>query len=101
MKYSTKGRSPWGFTFSHEEQVLLEHHSKMTEVVIGLVCGADGVAAVRYQQFRTVVQKHRRAIHLSCARSHGEHYLISGPDGSLRHKVAPGSWQKILSPENS
>ena len=44
LKYSTKGRSPWGFTFNTDEQRLLEGVSEK-KIVIGLVCGADGVAS--------------------------------------------------------
>jgi len=45
LKYSTKGRSPWGFTFTMDEQVLLQRKRSESKIVIGLICGADGVAA--------------------------------------------------------
>ena len=45
LKYSTRGRSPWGFTFTPDEQALLKAGGVKSRIVIGLVCGADGVAA--------------------------------------------------------
>ncbi|HUE88335.1 MAG TPA: hypothetical protein VMO26_19845 [Vicinamibacterales bacterium] len=34
LKYSTKGRSPWGFTFMPDEQALLAQRASRHEVVI-------------------------------------------------------------------
>ena len=45
LKYSTRSRSPWGFTFTGDEQVLLRGKASEHRIVLGLVCGADGVAA--------------------------------------------------------
>jgi hypothetical protein len=36
LKYSTKGRSPWGFTFMPDEQVLLQKRASQFKIVIGL-----------------------------------------------------------------
>lgn len=44
LKYSTRGRSPWGFTFMPDEQALLKKVSSNHAVMIGLICGSDGVA---------------------------------------------------------
>src|SRR5258708_3687340 len=52
LKYSTRGRSPWGFTFMPKEQGLLRSRSAEIRTVIGLICGADGVAALPYDAFR-------------------------------------------------
>jgi hypothetical protein len=99
LKYSTKGRSPWGFTFTRDEQALLESlKSKPTvqKVVIGMVCGADGVASISYDAYKSVANRRDTAIHISCYRQHGEHYEVNGPDGTLHWKVAPSNWLKIL-----
>jgi len=42
LKYSTRGRSPWSFRSC---QRLLETNAADRNLVIGLICGADGVAA--------------------------------------------------------
>jgi len=98
LKYSTKGRSPWSFTFTTDEQRLLERISEK-KIVIGLVCGADGVASFTYHQYKGIATARNAAIHIACYRGHGEHYEVSGPDGKLGYKVAPSNWQKILNAE--
>ena len=96
MKYSTKGRSPWGFTFTADEQTLLEAKSTQCKTAIALICGADGVAAFSYERYASVATLRKGPIHISCYRKHGEHYEVNGPDGAFSKKVAPSSWQKIL-----
>lgn len=96
LKYSTKGRSPWGFTFMPDEQALLRIRASEAEVVIGLICGADGVAAFNYDEYRSVAALRKSAIRIACFRTHGKHYAIKGPDGTLDGKVAPSNWQRIL-----
>ena len=96
LKYSTKGRSPWGFTFMPDEQVLLHNRAAESKIVIGLICGADGVAAFSYDEYRKVAAPRRSAIHIACYRKHGEHYEVNGPDVTLDGKVAPSDWQRIL-----
>ncbi|HUQ69050.1 MAG TPA: hypothetical protein VM165_05980 [Planctomycetaceae bacterium] len=96
LKYSTKGRSPWGFTFTPDEQALLGTMATDAAIVIGLVCGSDGVAAVRYGEYASIAAIRTTAIHLSCYRDHREHYEVNGPDGQLREKVAPSDWLRIL-----
>lgn len=96
LKYSTKGRSPWGFTFMPDEQVLLQNRASEFEIVIGLICGADGVAAFTYDAYRRVAAPRKSAVHIACYRQHGEHYEVNGPDGKLDGKVAPSNWQRIL-----
>lgn len=96
LKYSTKGRSPWGFTFTSDEQAILQQRSSLHEIVIGLVCGADGVVAVDYDAYLTVAAPRDSSVHIACYRQHHKHYAVSGPDGSLGEKVAPSDWQRIL-----
>lgn len=96
LKYSTKIRSPWGFTFTADEQALLLKTASRAQIAVGLICGADGVAAFNYQSFLAVAPPRATAVHIACFRDHGEHYEISGPDGPLRRKVAPSNWQRIL-----
>ncbi|HTQ62211.1 MAG TPA: hypothetical protein VMI32_18445 [Candidatus Solibacter sp.] len=98
LKYSTRARSPWGFTFTSDEQALLEAADSRSKIVIGLVCGADGVAAFSYDDYLGIAAVRQSAVHLSCYRRHGEHYEVNGPDGSLGHKVAPSNWRGILEP---
>jgi hypothetical protein len=97
VKYTTKGRSPWGFSFSQSEQRKLQQKSSKFKTKIGLVCGSDGVATLDYQaDFLQIAAPRDAAIHVSCYRDHGEHYEINGPDGALKRKIAPSNWQKIF-----
>ena len=96
LKYSTRGRSPWGFTFTPDEQNLLKKCAASLPTVIGLICGADGVASISYDAYLSIAARKNGAIHIACYRDHGEHYDVFGPDGKLKRKVAPSSWQRIL-----
>jgi hypothetical protein len=96
LKYSTRNRTPWGFTFTADEQMILRNRTKQAPLVIGLVCGSDGVVAISYESFCQIALLKRRAIHVSCYRKHGQHYGVFGPDGELDRKVAPSMWQRVL-----
>ncbi|HEY5379991.1 MAG TPA: hypothetical protein VIJ78_10710 [Pseudolabrys sp.] len=96
LKYSTKGRSPWGFTVTESEQSQLSARALKSNTAIGLICGSDGVVALNYQSFLSIASPRSSTIHISCYRDHGEHYEVSGPDGKLPKKIAPSSWQRIL-----
>jgi hypothetical protein len=99
LKYSTKGRSPWAFTFMPAEQALLEKAATEAPLLIGLVCGADGVAGLPFEAYRTVAAPRDTAIHIACYRRHGKHYHVSGPDGRLPSKVPPSQWRRLIDRE--
>lgn len=96
LKYTTRGRSPWSFTFTTDEQVSLEARASKQTTAIALICGADGVAAFSYERYASVATRRESAVHISCYRQHGAHYEINGPDGALSRKVAPSNWQRML-----
>lgn len=96
LKHCARGRTPWGFTFGADEQKLLRKKATESKVVIGLVCGADGIAAFSYEEFLEIVPRGSSASHVACYRKHGEYYEVSGPGGTLHSKVPPSNWQKIL-----
>lgn len=99
LKYSTKGRSPWGFTFTPSEQVDLASRGEESAIVIGLICGADGVATLAYGDYSQIALQQKTSVHVACYRQHNEHYEISGPNGVLGTKVPPSMWQRILQGE--
>lgn len=96
LKYSTRVRSPWGFTFSAEEHSLLERPLAAGAVTVALICGEDGIACLGIDAFKTIACNKGSASRIACFRRHGEHYEISGPDGALDHKVPPSSWRRLL-----
>jgi len=98
LKYSTQKRSPWGFTLSTDEQALLSAERAHRKLAVGLICGADGVAAVPYDALLTIASPKSSALRISCYRRHREQYEIKGPDGVLDRKVPPSAWPTILRP---
>jgi hypothetical protein len=99
LKYSTKGRSPWAFTFTPDEQRLLLEQALGPEVVVGLICGSDGVAVFSCEEYLTIAKAEKSAVHISCYRQHGEYYEVNGPAGRLSRKVSPSEWRRILGSE--
>jgi hypothetical protein len=96
LKYSTRVRSPWGFTFTAAEQRALRARAAVCNAFIGLVCGGDGIAALAHEDFAQVAPLSSRSLHLSCYRKHREHFEINGPAGVLASKIAPSNWTHIL-----
>jgi len=97
LKYSTRSRSPWGFTFTPAEQEALERKGVLAGVALGLICGADGIAALGLADYFSIAKRKSTAVHVSCYRSYSEHYEVNGPDGTLERKIAPSKWARILS----
>jgi hypothetical protein len=95
LKYSTKGSSPWAFTFAPGEQVLMQDRAAGSDLVIGLICGADGIASLTYAAYQEIASPRKSSVHLSCYRRHGQRYAIAGPDGELDRKIAPSLWQHV------
>ena len=47
LKYTTKGGSPWQFTFTTEDVARLQHcPDEADRVVMALVCGGDGICTI-------------------------------------------------------
>lgn len=95
LKYSTGKRSPWSFTFSPDEQKSLHESATKFSLVIGLICGADGVAALQYRKYVEVAAM-GPAFRIACYRLHREHFEIRGPRGSVSGKIAPSDWSKLI-----
>src|SRR5262245_49032241 len=74
LKYSTKGRSPWAFTFMPDEQAALVQMAAKKRTVVALVCGSDGVASFSFEELQTISNPLRVAFHVACYRQHGQHY---------------------------
>jgi hypothetical protein len=96
LKYSTRVRSPWGFTFAPDELLLLASKASANTLVIGLICGSDGIVTVHHAELERIARNRQISAHVACYRGHGEHYEVNGPDGTLGNKVAPSAWLRIL-----
>lgn len=96
LKYSTGIRSPWGFTFTPDEQDFLHRRATTLRTVIGLICGADGIAALPFERYAKVAVQRDAAVRVSCQRGHRESFEVAGPDGSVPGKIPPSDWQRLL-----
>lgn len=95
LKYSTKARSPWRFTFSHTDVVRLKELSKSgRRVVAALVCGGDGVCAVAWELIEGILANETGWV--AVRRQFNESYAVSGPNGQLPRKVTVLQWPSIL-----
>jgi len=97
FKLSTAKRSPWSFTFVPDEQAFLLERSGIMPLVIGLICGSDGIAALPYEGYACIALMQNIALNVSCKRNHREHFEVSGPNGKLPSKIAPADWANLLS----
>jgi hypothetical protein len=79
-----------------DEQELLLTKALDSKIVLGLICGSDGVAAISYDDYRTIAPPRKSSVHIACYREHREHYEVNGPDGTLAEKIPPSNWQRIL-----
>jgi hypothetical protein len=95
LKYTTKEHSPWRFSVSEEDR---EHFASGKNGfgvwVLGLVCGGDGVCAVRWEQLTTLLGD--TGGWLAAKRVFGGCYAVSGSCGNLERKVALNQWPGIL-----
>jgi hypothetical protein len=95
IKYSTKGRSPWGFSFSTDDlNRLRDGCDAYQKCFIAMVCGGDGICSVMIQDVIGLLNN--RPGWISVKRSNNEAYGVSGPEGSLRHKVPMNRWPAVL-----
>lgn len=87
IKYSTRNRSPWVFSFSDEEKHRIDQQaSSFNNVVIALVCGGDGVCAIAKRELDEIGGERSGA--LSVRRPFRQRYSVSGPLSDLAHRIA-------------
>lgn len=91
IKYTTKGRSPWGFTFDQED---VDRCFKMLNdygrLILGLVCGGDGICALDWGEVKELLDG--KPGRIAVARKHNHSYSVWGTAGELKRKVAVGRW---------
>ena len=96
VKYSTKSRSPWRFSFTANEVPKLQAlYASYKKLVVAFVCGGDGVCAVPWEEVERLLGSSPGWI--SSTRRFKECYAVAGPSGRLRRKVALSEWPLALS----
>jgi hypothetical protein len=94
LKYSTKGRSPWGFVFSSEEAQRLD--GIPTRVFTGLICGGDGICAVAWEDVKALLGATAGSGRIAVRRRFNEQYGVSGPAAELKGKVPVKAWPSLV-----
>ena len=94
IKYTTRARSPWRFTFDQED---IDRCARMSReyrrLVFGFVCGGDGVCAVDWIQGRELLGP--KASWIAAARKHNHSYSVWGSNGELKRKVSLAKWPAL------
>jgi hypothetical protein len=95
IKYSTKGHSPWGFTFSTDDITRIERaEAESHGAVVALVCGGDGICALLWMDLENLLSNAPGRI--GAKRGFAGCYAVSGPVGKMKRKVAMNRWPAIV-----
>lgn len=94
LKYSTKSRSPWRFSFSLDEIRRLSHMQPLHNTVVALVCGGDGICAITWTEAEASLGNN--AGWISAKRNFNESYGVAGSVGSLKRKVPLQRWPLLV-----
>jgi len=95
LKYSTKNRTPWRFSFTLDEMISIETFCKENaKIVIALVCGGDGVCAIHTEELHDIMGDNPEWI--AVRRNFNEQYGVAGPKGMLERKIAFQRWPSIV-----
>jgi len=98
LKYTSKRNSPWVFTFTKKHQDdLQEVRDIYGYAVVVFVCGHDGMCAVKFDDFKKVLDYyHENVENVTVRRKRGEKYSVSGRDGTMKRKIGNNSFPKIV-----
>ena len=95
VKYTTKARTPWQFTFDQED---VDRANRMAaeygRAVCVFVCGGDGVCAVSWEEVQQVINN--TAGRVAVARKHNKQHSVWGGADQLEHKVAINQWPAVV-----
>lgn len=95
LKYSTKNRTPWRFSFTLDEMISIETFRKENaKIVIAVVCGGDGVCAIHTEELHSIMGDNPDW--MSVRRNFNEQYCVAGPKGMLERKIAFHRWPSIV-----
>src|SRR3972149_3125279 len=77
VKYTTRTRPPWRFTFRQDEvEQLNSRATSFGDIVIVLVCGGDGICAVSWYNASRLLGN--KAGWISAKRKFNEQYSVAG-----------------------
>ena len=95
LKYTTKGRSPWGFIVDQQD---VEYCGKMAseykKIIFGFICDGDGICALSWDDVNLLLAGSSGRI--AARRKHNYSYSVNGPAGKLKRKIAIGYWPALV-----
>ncbi len=95
LKYTTKARTPWRFSFDQEDvDRCLRMLSEYNSLVLGLICGGDGVCALTWKEAQFLLND--KPGWISVKRKHNESYGVAGSISKLKGKIPVERWVKIF-----
>ncbi len=95
LKYTTKARSPWGFAFDQEDvNRCLTMSGQFKRIVLGLICGGDGVCALEWDQACELLGG--RSGRIAVGRKHNHSYEVWCTEGELKRKISLRRWPSLL-----
>ncbi len=95
LKYSTKSRTPWRFSFGEDEiKRFVDASDRYKSVVIGLICGGDGVCAIYWEQAMALLGA--KPGWVSVRRNFHKRYAVAGQKDELNGKISIRDWPGLL-----
>ena len=98
LKYTKKNTSPWTFNFKYEHQEEIDILKEIcSDVLIGFVCGLDGVCLIKYRNFKEILDDYfEESEAVSIRRKPGGNYWLKGRDGKLEKSIPANNIGKLL-----
>lgn len=94
IKYSTKSRTPWRFSFSNAEIKYIKSFQDRFKIFVVLICGGDGICAIKWKAADFLLGN--IAGWISATRKFGQQYSVAGSKNKLKRKVSFREWPEII-----
>ena len=95
LKYTTKSRSPWRFSFSRDEiESLNAIANSFRRIILVLICSGDGICTISWQEASKLLGND--AGWISAKRNFNEQYGVAGSQGKLKGKISLREWPSIV-----
>lgn len=95
LKYATKSRSPWRFSFSRSEiESLNTISNSFKKIILVLICGGDGICSILWQEASELLGND--AGWISAKRDFNKQYGVAGSQRRLKGKVSLREWPSIV-----
>jgi hypothetical protein len=99
LKTSMKRASPWGYSFTRENQDEVQSlKNKYGQVFLIFVNGDDGIACIDFNSSKQVLdENHEENEWLRISRKPRQAYRITGNDGAMNSTLSINSFPRVIS----